>query len=111
MSNAVCLEWKPRPEFCYRRPKDVQFVSGEEFMRIAAKAYSQACQAMVPPKGEAWLRKYPEGWSVWATPKDFYDQLLHEIESRLDAVALRRCEMQRVDVDGNPLPVRTGGVA
>lgn len=84
--------WLPaRLEF-YPKPKSCQFVTGEQFLALAMKAYVAASRKLLPLPGEPW----GEDGGAWAHAQDFYDHLCFEIGERLRVAALASRDLVEV---------------
>lgn len=61
------------------------FVTADDFMSLALKAYYAVTRRMVPPSGETWLSA-DEGMEqavCWSGPEDLFDGLIGELGERL----------------------------
>lgn len=104
MSLRLAQRWQRPSGTRYPKPKAVQFVSAEEFLKLALQAHLAAVRASLPPPGERWIE--PELDLTWSGPEDFHDGLLQQLGERLRLRALARGDL--VDEPWDDAPVAVG---
>lgn len=86
--------WAPATGLRYPTPRSAQFVSADDFLRLALQAHLAACRGMVPPAGERWID--PEFDLLWSSPEDFMRGLLHHLGERLRRHAIKTRHLAEV---------------
>src|SRR5690349_24487596 len=77
--------WRaPEPDD-YPTPASCKFISGEDFVALAVKAYLAAGRLLVPAAGEPW--RDADG-NCWGSARDFHDTLVQELGDRLWRAAI-----------------------
>jgi hypothetical protein len=110
-SHRYSEDWCVRPVL-YPTPKHVPFLTAEQFLAVALKAYYAACNELIPPKGEKWLERLDDGtWSLWSGPENFYDGLRRNLDERVRAIAIKRGCLIRRFYSPSELVELYGGVA
>ena len=85
--------WNPRNA---PTPKLVPFLTPDDYLAAALKAYLAACRDLIPPKDQHWLQRVDEGRFVsWAGPEEFYQALHRQLDGRVRAHAIKRGDLIR----------------
>jgi len=93
MSRLPLVDWAANDPERYPTPASVRFLSGDEFLALAMKAFLDASRGLVPPPGEKWCDELV----LWSSPQDFADALVDGVRDRVHLAAIERGHLELVD--------------
>ena len=76
-------------------PRLVPFLTPDEYLAAALKAYIAARKGLEPPPGQLWLEPFEGRFMAWAGPEDFYNALHRELDERVRLLAIERGDLIR----------------